>query len=239
MQDGAQQQIIRGGGQAIADALHKELGDAVRLHEPVVAVDQTGSDYAIIKTTKGVFSCSRVIMTIPLPLVSKVDFSPALPAPKKVFASYDTPFWQQNGLRGEVVGVDSYVMLVNDVSPEDASRGVLMGSIAGMKALEFLSMNQDQRLAIIMKELEKCYGAAALKPKKLTLHTMTEEKWSTGCPLASPAPGIWTTLGEWLCKPIGRIHWAGTETAEVWNGYMEGAVNSGLRAAREVLDELE
>lgn len=252
MQDGAQQQIIRGGGQAIADALHRELGDAVRLDEPVVGVDQTGSDHATIKTTKGIFSCRRVIMAIPPPLVPKVEFSPTLPTPKvkllgnlsmgafwKIFASYDTPFWRQNGLRGEVVGVDSYVMLVNDVSPEDASRGVLMGFIAGTKALEFLSMSEDQRLAIVMKELEKCYGAAALKPNKVTLHTMMEEKWSTGCPVASPAPGIWTTLGEWLRKPTGRIHWAGTETAEVWNGYMEGAVNSGLRAAREVLGELE
>jgi monoamine oxidase len=34
---------------------------------------------------------------------------------------------------------------------------------------------------------------------------------------------------------VGRIHWAGTETASVWSGYMDGAVSSGQRAAAEVL----
>ena len=44
-----------------------------------------------------------------------------------------------------------------------------------------------------------------------------------------------TGCGEALRQSVGRIHWAGTETAEVWNGYMDGAVRSGERAAREVL----
>ena len=47
-------------------------------------------------------------------------------------------------------------------------------------------------------------------------------------------PGVWTAYGEALREPIGRIHWAGTETATVWNGYMDGALQSGERAAAEV-----
>jgi monoamine oxidase len=48
-------------------------------------------------------------------------------------------------------------------------------------------------------------------------------------------PGAWTSYGDALRAPIGRIHWAGAETATVWNGYMDGAVQSGVRAAEEAL----
>ena len=51
-------------------------------------------------------------------------------------------------------------------------------------------------------------------------------------------PGVWTMYGEALLAPIGHLHWAGTETATVWNGYMDGAVQSGQRAAAEVLAAL-
>jgi monoamine oxidase len=53
------------------------------------------------------------------------------------------------------------------------------------------------------------------------------------------SPGTWSTLGAALRDPVGPIHWAGTETATVWNGYMDGAIRSGEDAARAVLAELE
>jgi monoamine oxidase len=49
------------------------------------------------------------------------------------------------------------------------------------------------------------------------------------------APGAWTAYGPAVRAPCGRLHWAGSETAEVWCGYMDGAVRSGRRAAGEVL----
>lgn len=59
---------------------------------------------------------------------------------------------------------------------------------------------------------------------------------------SSPAPGrvAGTTLdhGPAIAEPVGNIHWGGAETASEWNGYMEGAVESGERAAREVLSDL-
>ena len=46
-------------------------------------------------------------------------------------------------------------------------------------------------------------------------------------------PGAWIENGPALRSPVGPIHWAGAETATVWNGYMDGAVRSGESAARE------
>jgi monoamine oxidase len=61
------------------------------------------------------------------------------------------------------------------------------------------------------------------------------DPWARGCYGAHFGPGTWTGYGQELRKPCGRIHWAGAETAPVWNGYMEGAVRSGERVADEIL----
>ena len=53
-----------------------------------------------------------------------------------------------------------------------------------------------------------------------------------------PAPGVLLDFGRALREPVERIHWAGTETSTYWNGYMDGAVRSGERAAKEVLAAL-
>ena len=51
-------------------------------------------------------------------------------------------------------------------------------------------------------------------------------------------PGVRLAHGPALRQPVGQIHWAGTETSTFWNGYMDGAVRSGERAAIEVDDAL-
>jgi monoamine oxidase len=59
------------------------------------------------------------------------------------------------------------------------------------------------------------------------------EEWTRGCYGAHFPPGTWTQFGPALREPVGRIHWAGTETAERWMGYVDGAIESGIRAAVE------
>jgi monoamine oxidase len=62
-----------------------------------------------------------------------------------------------------------------------------------------------------------------------------DDEWSRGCYVGMMAPGTWSTLGSALREPIGPIHWAGTEYAIKWNGYMDGAVASGLETADVIL----
>jgi monoamine oxidase len=64
------------------------------------------------------------------------------------------------------------------------------------------------------------------------------EPWTRGCYTGYMAPGVLLDYGAALRKPVGRIHWAGTETATIWAGYMDGAVRSGKRAAKEALAAL-
>lgn len=245
---GAQMQLMVGGGQAIANAMRDQLGDAVHLEEPLIAVDQRSSETVLVKSTKMTYRCDHVIMAIPQQHALQVEFAPALPVQKtkllqsmqmgqywKMIATYPTAFWRQKGLRGEVVSPDGLMGLINDVSPVDNSCGMLVAFVAASKALRLLDMEKSKREQAILEELVFCYGDEAANPSRLSLHTMMDERWSTGCPVAAPAPGVWVSLGEWMRKPIGRLHWAGTETATKWSGYMEGAINSGIRAAEEVV----
>ena len=64
------------------------------------------------------------------------------------------------------------------------------------------------------------------------------ERWTAGC-VSPVGPRLLTRFGPALRAPVGRVHWAGTETAEVWTGYMEGAVRSGERVADEVRAALQ
>jgi monoamine oxidase len=61
-----------------------------------------------------------------------------------------------------------------------------------------------------------------------------DEEYTRGCYGGVFGPGAWLAYGQSLRAPVGRIHWAGTETAQVWMGYMDGAVRSGEQAAQDV-----
>ena len=85
------------------------------------------------------------------------------------------------------------------------------------------------------EDLAAYFGPRARSATDYVEKDWADEEWSAGCYGGRLTPGVWTQLGHALREPIGRVHWAGTETSAVWNGYMDGAVRSGERAAREVL----
>lgn len=77
------------------------------------------------------------------------------------------------------------------------------------------------------------FGKEAGKPVEYFETDWAGEKWTAGCVSPLP-PGVLTGFGAALRAPVGRVHWAGTETSEVWCGYMDGAVRAGVRVADEV-----
>jgi monoamine oxidase len=81
----------------------------------------------------------------------------------------------------------------------------------------------------------RLFGPRAARPERWLVQDWTAEELSRGGPVAYAPPGTLTALGRALHAPAGRIHWAGTELAERWAGYMDGAVRAGERAAAEVL----
>ena len=86
-----------------------------------------------------------------------------------------------------------------------------------------------------LQNLANYFGNEALSPRQVVTCNWSTEVWNRGCPVAVLGPGTLIDFGTALRTPVGRIHWAGTETSTFWNGYMDGAVRSGERAVSEVL----
>jgi monoamine oxidase len=87
--------------------------------------------------------------------------------------------------------------------------------------------------------MARLFGPRAARPERFIERSWADEPWTRGCYGCYMPTGGWTQFGTALRAPVGPIHWAGAETATVWNGYMDGAVQSGQRAAAEVLAEVE
>ena len=87
----------------------------------------------------------------------------------------------------------------------------------------------------MLRAFASVVGPRALEPTEWIELDWTEEQWTRGGPTAVLTPGVLTGLGRWRDVPFGRVRWAGAEHSDYWNGYMDGAVRSGEKAAAEIL----
>jgi monoamine oxidase len=244
---GAQESRLVGGSQQLALRLADWLGDAVRLSSPIDAIRQDDGGVGVAHDGS-VVEADRAIVAVPPTLAGRIRYSPALPPLRdqltqqvpmgyvtKVQIAYPEPFWRAEGLSGSVFSLDDEVSVIFDNSPQDLSCGVLLGFLEGAHARRAGKLAPEERKARILSVFTKFFGSRAAEPDEYIERDWAAEEWSRGCYGGRFGTGVWTGYGEALREPVGRIHWAGTETAEVWNGYMDGAIRSGERTAREVL----
>jgi len=156
----------------------------------------------------------------------------------KAAASYPNPFWRARGLNGSTLSTDGLVNATFDDSPEDGRPGVVFGFVGGDSSRRFAALGPAARRRTVLAELAELLGPEAMHPTEFFYTQWPEQRWSRGAPVGIYPPGLMTTYGHAIREPVGRIHWAGTETSTYWNGYMDGAIRSGERAAAEVLEEL-
>lgn len=244
---GAQQDRLDGGAQLLPLGLAASLGDRVRLGAPVRRISQ--SDAGVRVVAEGVeVEAGRAIVAVPPAIAARIEFDPLPPgrpqlaerlrpgALTKCLALYEEPFWRAEGFSGESVTDAGPATLTFDSSPRDGSVGVLLGFVGGPEARELAAMPVAERRAAVLACFERLYGPRAARPLDYAEQTWAEEEWSGGGPTSNFGPGGWTACGPALREPVGRVHWAGTETATVWSGYMEGALQAGERAAAEVVE---
>jgi monoamine oxidase len=156
----------------------------------------------------------------------------------KAHCRYETRFWAEAGLSGTVTGDAGIVRVCADNSPPSGSPGVLVGFIEEAQAVLSAGLAARERRAAVLADLARYFGGAARRPLEYREHDWGADEFSRGADGGYWQQGVWTTYGAALRRPVGPLHWAGTETSPVWNGKMEGAVLSGLRAADEVLAAL-
>ncbi len=244
---GAQQDRVVGGSVRVAEAMAAALGDRVRLGAVVAKVAQDDAGVAVTLRDGEVVTGSRVVVTLPPTLAGRLDYEPLLPswrdqltqklpmgAVTKTFAVYPTPFWREEGLNGQVASDEGPVKVTFDVSPPGGTPGIMMGFLEGDAARELARRSPEERRRAVVDCFVRYFGPRAADPVEYLERDWAAEEFTRGCYGAHFAPGVWTSFGHALRPAVGRVHWAGTEYAPVWNGYMEGAVRSGEAVAEEV-----
>lgn len=246
---GAQDARIDGGMQSVVEARARSIRDRIRLEHVVVGIEQKSASVRVHIRERESLEAKRVIVAIPPALASRIHYSPALSPLRdqltqrvpmgtviKCFAVYEEPFWRGRGLSGQGVFDEGVVQACFDNSPRDASCGMLVGFSLANRARPLLGMSQEERRELVLESFARAFGPEARAPKRYLDKSWAEEEFSRGCYTGLMSPGAWIGYGKALARPEGRIHFAGTETASRWNGYFEGAILAGRRAAREVLE---
>ena len=245
---GAQQDRVVGGAFQIARLLAARLpAGSVVLNAPVTGIAQDGVEVTVNAADRA-YSAAKVIVAIAPTLTLGIAFDPPLPGDRDQLArrmpmgsvvkaplSYPTPFWRERGL-SDTVNSDGHAFApIMDASPPSGEVGILVGFFEGDHARGRASPKQRRAIA----EAAVAAGLGDCPPSTgYVEHDWTADPWSRGCYVGLAGPGVLSTLGESLSAPVGHVHWAGTETARVWTGYIDGAIESGRRAAAEILDVL-
>jgi monoamine oxidase len=247
---GAQERRFVGGAQLVARRLARRLGSRVVLDSPVRRISQRHGR-AQVESDRLTVVARRVIVAIPPTLTGEIEYLPALPARRaqlvqrypqgsliKCQAVYDRPFWRSRGLSGQGFSDTGPAKVPLDVSPPDGRPGILLGFVGGHQARVWGRRSRRERRAAVLRSFAAFFGQEALHPRRYVERDWSREVWTRGCPTGWTGPGVLLEYGPAIRRPVGRIHWAGTETSTFWTGYMDGAVRSGERAAREVLRRL-
>jgi monoamine oxidase len=248
---GAQDRRVKSGTQLLAIKLAERLGDnRIALSAPVRRVQKTDSGYTLAADGL-VVQAKHIIIAMSPPLATRIVYDPILPAKHdqltqrlpigsigKAIAHYDTPFWRADGLNGQAVSDSGVVRSTFDSSPEDGAYGAMLGFIESDEMRRFNDKSEAEIQAEVVKDFVRYFGPKAAHPNSWLIQRWDNEEFSRGGPVAFAPPGVLTQYGPALTKLVEGIHFAGTESGEYWTGYMDGAIRSGERAAREILDTL-
>ncbi|TRX91503.1 hypothetical protein FHL15_007508 [Xylaria flabelliformis] len=253
---GGQYLRVRQGTQSFALGLANSLPTGVvRLNSPVHIISQDGSPSVKVRAGGYVYAARKVITTVPGPVLKTIAFNPPLPPAKqawidsltygyytKAMVEFKSPFWVEKGFCGLAQSFIGPASVVRDSCIPADNKFILTCFLTGDPGMEWAALSTAERERGLLVQLEKIFGVPNLENefKQMITYEWTHDEFSGwGCPCASLAPGVIDTLGgDALRKSCGNLHFAGTETAAEWKGYMEGAVRSGERAAAEVNKDL-
>lgn len=246
---GAQESRFVGGSQRLSELMAAQLDGALTPSAPVRAIEQSATE-AVVVSDAGSRRARHVVVAVPPVLASRIEWRPLLPPQQdalfgrlafgtlmKCEAVFERPFWREEGLSGQGVfrGQDGPVCSMFDNTPPSGSPGVLMGFVGGQQWRRWAPRPARERRGAVLRSFAQVAGRRAMEPVGFVEQDWTAEPWTRGGPTSVATPGVLTTLGRWRDVPFGRVHWAGAEHADHWNGYMDGAVRSGERAAAAVL----
>lgn len=243
--------VIQGGTDLIAQAFARKLRDRILYGAPVVAVEQSADGVRAVFEQGGArqeLTAERLVCTVPAPVAKKIAITPALPdARRKILDGLDYApvtrvylqsrkrFWTDKGEAGSA-STDLPIDLVAEhpfTRTDDAGpRGILEAHMKGEHALTAGKLDEAARQTFALAELEKVHPGFRSHYEGGASYAWHLDPWAAG---GYPwwRPGQMTAWVPELARPEGRLHFAGEHTSWL-SRTLEGALESGNRAAREV-----
>ena len=246
--NGAQDSLLVEGIGMLTDRMAADLDGRVRTGHRVTTITRD-EDGVTVQSSSGPLRAAKAIVTVAPPAPSPITHDPPLPADHvalqqntfmgsvyKAIAIYDRPFWRDRR-GGEFLVLDNPGSAVFDTTAPGGS-GHLCVLVGGRAAHTLDGLDPAARRRAILGPLVTHIGAEVLDPVDWHEKSWHRDEYVGGGYLALPNPGTTDGFFPMPSAPVGHIHWAGTETATEHPGYLEGAIESGERAAREVAEAL-
>ena len=239
IEGGARERRFVGGAQLLSLKLAAKLEERVRLNAPVARIS-VKDDGVELTTRIANVRARRVIVAMSPADASRIGYHALLPPARirlmeswrlsswfKAHLVYDRPFWRETGFNGIWTSTDGKVRTFDGTPPEGSP-----GVITVLADPSGLPLSRPHRREALIAAIQDRFGGIT-QPVEYR-DQLWGDAWNSGCVSALP-PGVYGAGGSVLRTPVGRMHWAGTETAGVSVGLMDGAVRAGQRVAREVL----
>jgi monoamine oxidase len=239
---------VEGGNDRIATAIASALGDRVRLRTELVAVSQRGRQVrASLKTDRRVAQivCDYVVLALPAALLKRIPITPSLPAQQhdaiaqleygratKTLLQFARPFWRRTG-QPRAFGSAEAFGAAWDASEDQRGRTGILALLAGGTASDLTQAITDQHGPHGLARELAWLGADPADLVRSHQTVWEADPWSRGG-YAFFGPAFNPEWRSWLARPAGRLFFAGEHTSIRWQGYMNGAVESGRRAAAEI-----
>ena len=231
-----EQQVVVGGLGALVDCLAAPLD--IRLDQSANRLRRTGAQWQI-DTANAALACDHVVVaTAPaatetlLPSAGDPQRKPG--AVLKVVARYPRPFWRDSGRSGTATNVRTAAVVTGTVDAGDAdpgSDGHLIGFVTGRSAQRLAGRPAAEQRSAVLDDLVRLHGPAAREPLHLVVHDWSQETWSPGGYTWPAPPGA--ALSR---RRVQGVQLAGSEHADRWPGFVEGAVQAGHAAAAVIAD---
>ncbi|KAL4909138.1 hypothetical protein BDW74DRAFT_187469 [Aspergillus multicolor] len=250
---GGQYLRVRQGTQTFSLGLASSLPEGtVRLNTPVHSIIQNPDQSVKVQAGGAVYAARKVIITTPSPAMRSIAFHPKLPPAKqawidsttygyytKAMIEFKSPFWVEKGFCGLTQSFTGPSSVIRDTSSPEDRKYILTCFMSGDPGRAWAALSTKEREQSLLQQIGQLFSEPDAESKfvQLTTYEWVNDEWAgRGCPCTALTPGVLDTLGpDALRESSGNLHFAGTETAGEWKGYMEGAIRSGERAAAEVV----
>ncbi|MBA2545172.1 MAG: FAD-dependent oxidoreductase [Deltaproteobacteria bacterium] len=246
IEGGAQERRFSAGAQSICIRLAAQLAEAgveILLEHPVHAIEQSAAGVTV-HTARTTVRGACVVIAIPPVLAANIEGVPEARAELgakmpmgsviKCIASYDRPFWREAGYSGEALSTTGAIRATFDDCNAAGDHAALVAFIVGDAAKRLRDTPEVERKALVLGELAQLHGPQATTPIAYADKDWQIDPYSGGCYVGLLGPRALSSASCGLRTSFGRMYFAGTETAVQHVGYLEGAIESGERVAREI-----